>query len=73
MIQSILKLISDFETIIIHRHVRPDPDAYGSQCGLAEILKASYPTKRVLVVGENEPSLLFLKEMDQISDEMYEE
>jgi bifunctional oligoribonuclease and PAP phosphatase NrnA len=73
MIQSILKTISDFETIIIHRHVRPDPDAYGSQCGLAEILKASYPTKKVFVVGEDEPSLLFLKEMDHIPDEMYEE
>ncbi|MEH7226444.1 bifunctional oligoribonuclease/PAP phosphatase NrnA [Bacillus sp. JJ1566] len=73
MIQAILKTIAEFETIIIHRHVRPDPDAYGSQCGLAEILKASYPTKNVFVVGEDEPSLLFLKEMDQIPDEMYEE
>ncbi len=73
MIQAIFKTITEFETIIIHRHVRPDPDAYGSQCGLAEILKASFPTKNVFVVGEDEPSLLFLKKMDQISDEMFED
>ncbi|WP_077619062.1 DHH family phosphoesterase [Bacillus sinesaloumensis] len=73
MIQPILDTITEFETIIIHRHVRPDPDAYGSQCGLAEILKASFPTKNVYVVGEDEPTLLFLKEMDQIQDEIYKE
>ncbi|THE14749.1 bifunctional oligoribonuclease/PAP phosphatase NrnA [Bacillus timonensis] len=73
MIQEILRTITEFETIIIHRHVRPDPDAYGSQCGLAEILTTSYPTKNIFVVGEDEPSLLFLKEMDKISDETYKE
>ncbi|TXK86707.1 bifunctional oligoribonuclease/PAP phosphatase NrnA, partial [Parageobacillus sp. SY1] len=25
----ILRAIHQFDTIIIHRHVRPDPDAYG--------------------------------------------
>ncbi|WP_010678408.1 DHH family phosphoesterase [Bacillus timonensis] len=72
MIQTILKNINEFDNIIIHRHVRPDPDAYGSQGGLAEILKASFPTKNVYVVGEDEPSLLFLKEMDVIPDRVYE-
>ncbi|MEH7387083.1 bifunctional oligoribonuclease/PAP phosphatase NrnA [Bacillus sp. JJ1521] len=73
MIQDILKTITEFDTIIIHRHVRPDPDAYGSQCGLAEIIKASFPTKNIFIVGEDEPSLVFLKEMDQIPDELYED
>ena len=40
MKQKILDEIIKYETIIIHRHVRPDPDAYGSLGGLAEILKA---------------------------------
>ncbi|MDT3924399.1 DHH family phosphoesterase, partial [Staphylococcus saprophyticus] len=35
----IMKEINDSETIIIHRHVRPDPDAYGSQLGLKNYLK----------------------------------
>lgn len=71
MKQQILNEIRQNETIIIHRHVRPDPDAYGSQCGLAEILKASFPDKNILVVGESEPSLEFLYKMDLVSDEIY--
>ena len=43
MNEKILETIKRYETIIVHRHVRPDPDAYGSQCGLVEILKASFP------------------------------
>lgn len=68
----ILDLIKQYERIIIHRHVRPDPDAIGSQGGLAEIIKASFPEKEVYVVGETYDSLLFLNEMDQIPDEYYE-
>lgn len=45
MKKEIIRTISLYDTIIIHRHVRPDPDAYGSQCGLAEILRATYPEK----------------------------
>jgi phosphoesterase RecJ-like protein len=73
MKQQILDEIRQNETIIIHRHVRPDPDAYGSQCGLAEILKASYPNKNILVVGESEPSLEFLYKMDLVADDVYQD
>ena len=30
---------------IIHRHVRPDPDAYGSQLGLKLYLERKFPEK----------------------------
>ncbi|MBO1514232.1 DHH family phosphoesterase [Metabacillus bambusae] len=73
MKQQILEEIHKNNTIIIHRHVRPDPDAYGSQCGLAEILKASYPEKNIFVVGESEPSLEFLYKMDLVEDDVYQE
>ncbi|WP_243291251.1 bifunctional oligoribonuclease/PAP phosphatase NrnA [Bacillus sp. FJAT-47783] len=72
MKKDILEKIQQYDTIIIHRHVRPDPDAYGSQCGLAELLKASFPNKQIFVVGEDEPSLQFMYKMDQIDDEVYE-
>lgn len=72
MKEQILEAIERFDTIIIHRHVRPDPDAYGSQGGLAEILKESYPKKSIYVVGKDEESLSFLKKMDRITDDMYE-
>lgn len=69
---NILAEIKQYDTIIIHRHVRPDPDAYGSQGGLAEILKTSFPEKNVYTVGKEEPSLNYLRRLDSIPDETYE-
>ncbi|USK54037.1 bifunctional oligoribonuclease/PAP phosphatase NrnA [Cytobacillus solani] len=71
MKEKILEVIKQYETIIIHRHVRPDPDAYGSQGGLAEILKASFPEKNIFTVGKEEETLNFLRRLDEISDETY--
>jgi bifunctional oligoribonuclease and PAP phosphatase NrnA len=71
MKEQILEAIENYETIIIHRHVRPDPDAYGSQGGLAEILKASYPEKNIYTVGAEEPSLNYLRRLDAISDDAF--
>jgi phosphoesterase RecJ-like protein len=73
MKQQIIDEIRKNDTIIIHRHVRPDPDAYGSQCGLAEILKASFPDKKIYVVGETDPSLEFLYKMDLVEDNLYQD
>ncbi|MBS4202612.1 DHH family phosphoesterase [Lederbergia citrea] len=72
MKQQILEAIERFNTIIIHRHVRPDPDAFGSQVGLAEIVKASFPDKKVYVVGKRDPGLDFLRVPDIIPDDVYE-
>ncbi|WP_445489493.1 DHH family phosphoesterase [Niallia sp. 03133] len=71
MKQKILDAIIKYETIIIHRHIRPDPDAYGSQGGLAEIIKASFPEKNVYSVGKEETSLHFLRRLDAIDDSVY--
>jgi phosphoesterase RecJ-like protein len=71
MKEQVLDAIERFNTIIIHRHVRPDPDAFGSQCGLAAILKASYPNKNINVVGKDDDSLAYLHKMDVVNDELY--
>ncbi|MCQ6278360.1 bifunctional oligoribonuclease/PAP phosphatase NrnA [Bacillus sp. EB600] len=71
MKEKILDAIKAYETIIVHRHIRPDPDAYGSQCGLVEVLKESFPEKKVYAVGQEDPSLYFLRRVDQIADEVY--
>lgn len=72
MIEQIIKFIEESETIIIHRHERPDPDALGSQAGLAELLSNHFPMKKIYTVGEEEKSLTFIKSMDDISDESFE-
>jgi phosphoesterase RecJ-like protein len=71
MKEKILQTIKEYDTIIIHRHVRPDPDAYGSQGGLAEILKASFPKKSIFTVGKEEETLHFMRRLDVIPDETY--
>jgi len=71
MIEQILQAIEQYETIIVHRHVRPDPDAYGSQGGLTAILKESFPEKKIFAVGQEEPTLNFLRRLDVIEDEIY--
>ncbi|RDY71239.1 bifunctional oligoribonuclease/PAP phosphatase NrnA [Halobacillus sp. SY10] len=69
--QAIMKAIKDHEVIIIHRHVRPDPDAYGSQAGLATLIQATFPQKQVWITGTAEPSLEFLTTMDEVPDEVF--
>lgn len=69
--RKIIKAICDFDTIIIHRHQRPDPDAYGSQMGLAEIIKTSFPNKKVYCVGKQYSSFDWLGKTDDIDDEEY--
>lgn len=71
-IQQIIESIKLHETIIIHRHVRPDPDAYGSQGGLRELIQQSFPEKNVYTVGEEpDETLYFLNRMDYIEDAVY--
>lgn len=72
MKEQIFQAIKKYETIIIHRHVRPDPDAYGSQGGLAELIKRSFPEKKVYTVGKEEETLHFLRRLDEIPDSTYE-
>ncbi|MBM7644804.1 phosphoesterase RecJ-like protein [Scopulibacillus daqui] len=71
ILEEIFKAIESYDTIIIHRHIRPDPDAIGSQGGLACFIKDNYPEKKVYAVGEEVPSLTFLNRMDQIEDDVY--
>ena len=72
--KQILEKIKEFDTIIIHRHIRPDGDCMGSTIGLREILKASFPNKKIYSVGNNESDYLsFLGEEDEIDDSVYQD
>lgn len=69
----ILNKIKQYETIIIHGHKRPDGDCYGSQFGLKDIIKHSFPQKKVYVVGEKSNFVDFLGQIDVIEDETYKD
>ena len=69
----ILEEIKEYDTIIIHRHMKPDPDALGSQVGLKALLEHHFPEKTIKAVGFNEPTLSWLAEMDQVDDTDYQD
>lgn len=69
--QQIIKKIEEFDTIIVHRHVIPDGDAYGSSFGLAELIRTSFPEKKVYVVGEELDYLHYVGITDKIDDSIY--
>lgn len=71
--EEILEKIKKYQKIIIHRHQRPDPDAIGSQTGLAEILKVSFPTKEIFMVGKKIPGFAWIGEMDEIDNEVFDD
>jgi phosphoesterase RecJ-like protein len=71
--EKIIATIKEYQTIIIHRHQRPDPDALGSQVGLAEILRASFPEKTIYQVGGPVEGLDYLAEMQAVADELYQD
>ena len=74
MFQEILNTIKEFDTIIIHRHGRPDGDAMGSQVGMQQIILENFPGKTVYMVGDNPGFYGFIEgsQMDEIPDSTYE-
>ena len=74
MFEAIYREIQNFDTIIIHRHSRPDGDAMGSQIGLKHLILANFPGKTVYMVGDDPGYLSFMADsvMDEIPDSTYE-
>ena len=68
--EKVLNYIKQHDTIIIHRHSRPDMDAIGAQIGLKEAILATYPNKKVYAVGDLN-KMSYKAEMDEITDETY--
>ena len=64
--------IKEYPTIIIHRHISPDPDAIGSQAGLARAIKLAFPDKKVLCAGGDVGDLGWINTMDDVKDGDYQ-
>ena len=73
MFEEVLRLIEAYDTIIIHRHNRPDGDALGSQIGLKHIILENYPHKTVYTVGDEARFFGFMEDsvMDSIPDSAF--
>lgn len=70
--QEFLDVVQAYKSIIIHRHVRPDPDAIGSQLGLKAWLEEHFPDKRVLAAGSTSQGLAWMGAMDRVQAQDYE-
>lgn len=74
LFEEALREIQAAQRIIIHRHSRPDGDAYGSQLGLYLLVKANFPDKEVYMVGDSNERLAFMlggRTMDDIPSSSY--
>lgn len=65
MYKEINKLIKKYNSIVIARHVGGDIDALGSQIGLKEIIKETYPEKKVYAVGAYSSRFKFVGPLDK--------
>lgn len=73
MFEAVLDCIKNYDTIIIHRHSRPDGDAMGSQIGMKHIILENFDDKTVYMVGDTSNYLSFMPDsvMDEIDDGIY--
>ncbi len=74
MFEAVLDCIKNYDTIIIHRHSRPDGDAMGSQIGMKHIILENFKNKTVYMVGDTTNYFGFLPDsvMDDIDDSVYD-
>ncbi len=70
--EHIIKKIREFDTIIIHGHIRPDGDCLGSQFGLMNMLKASFKDKNIYVTGASNSEFEFLGIPTLVDDSLFD-
>lgn len=70
--KKIYRIIKKYKTIVITRHIGPDPDALGSQLGLKEAILNKFPKKNVYAVGSPASTFKYLGQLDKFNDDMYE-
>lgn len=63
--------IKKYDTIVIARHVGPDPDALGSSIGLRDIISNTFKNKKVYAVGFPASRFKYLGMLDKMDDTYY--
>ena len=66
--KTIYKEIKKYPTIVIARHIGPDPDALGSQFALKELIKNKFLNKNVYAVGSVASRFKFMGVLDKIEE-----
>lgn len=69
----ILDKIKEYDSIMLFRHFRPDGDCKGATMGLRDILKLSFPEKKIYLINDDHSDFLeFMGQEDaEVADEVY--
>lgn len=68
--KEIYKKIKKAKTIVIARHVGPDPDALGSSLGLKQIIEDNFKEKKVYAIGNPASKFSYLGQLDKLPDNL---
>lgn len=66
--KQIYRKIKQYDTIVIARHIGPDPDAIASEISLRDTIKATFPNKQVYAVGTSVAKFKFYGVLDRLPD-----
>ncbi len=69
LLKKIYKEIKKYNTIVIARHIGPDPDALGSQFAIKELIKNQNPNKKVYAIGGNANRFKFFGKLDKFEED----
>ena len=64
--------IKKYKKIYIARHIGPDPDAFGSNLGLRDSIKLTFPDKEVYAVGATVSRFKYFGLLDKVDNYDYE-
>ena len=68
MEKKIYNKIKKYDTIVVARHIGPDPDAVASQMALRDSIRLTFPNKKVYAAGVGVARFRFYGDLDKISD-----
>lgn len=68
MYKEIYKAIKKYDEIVIARHTGADIDALGSQFAMQEIIKETFPEKKVYAIGAYSSKFKFVGQLDREED-----
>src|SRR5574344_2048990 len=66
--KQIFNKIKKYDTIVIARHIGPDPDALASQIALKEIILNTFPNKKVYAVGAPASKFRYIGNIDRLDE-----
>lgn len=71
--KKIYKKIKQYNTIVIARHISPDPDAIASQIALRDAIRLTFPKKNVYAVGASVAKFKYYGTLDKLDETALDE